>query len=146
MARYRDRLSGPLRDRLDLTVEVPALPPDLLGTAIGGEASASVRERVIAARASQNERYRPAGLRTNAELTPSLMPTHCSLDAAGKRLLDRSVRKMALSARGYDRVLKVARTIADLAGAGAIATVSCTATTSRRAPCSDANANLVDVV
>ena len=127
-------------------MEVPALPIQALGGAVAGESSAAVRARVVAARDRQVQRYSDEGLRTNAELTPSLMPTHCSLDAAGKRLLDRSVRKMALSARGYDRVLKVARTIADLAGAGAIATVSCTATTSRRAPCSDANANLVDVV
>ncbi len=120
VTRYRDRLSGPLRDRLDLTVEVPALPPDMLGAAPRGEPSISVRARVIAARASQNERYRSAGLRTNAELTPSLMLTHCELDAAARRLLDASIRKMALSARGYDRVRKVARTIADLTAAESI--------------------------
>ena len=75
VARYRSRLSGPLRDRLDLTVDVPALPPDVLG-ALGGttavaEPSAAVRERVVSARARQSVRYASDGLRTNAELTPA---------------------------------------------------------------------------
>ena len=120
MARYRDRLSGPLRDRLDLTVEVPALPADTLGTAPSGESSAVVRERIVAARAVQGARYQSSGVGANAELTPSLLRAHGRLDAAGQRLLDVSVRKMALSARGYDRVRKVARTIADLSGADSI--------------------------
>jgi magnesium chelatase family protein len=116
VARYRDRLSGPLRDRLDLTVEVPALPPTALGTAAGGEASATVRMRVVAARDRQRERYADDGIRTNTELTPALMGRCCGLDAGAGRLLDTAVTRMSLSARGYDRVRKVARTIADLAG------------------------------
>jgi len=117
VARYRSRLSGPLRDRLDLTVDVPALPPDVLG-ALGrttvAESSVTVRQRVVGARARQSTRYASEGLRTNAELTPALMARHCSTDAAGRRLLESAVNRLTLSARAYDRVHKVARTIADL--------------------------------
>jgi len=113
--RYRSRLSGPLRDRLDLTVEVPALPPDALAGHGGGEPSASVGLRVVAARARQQDRYAGDSIRTNSELTPRLTARHCAIDEDGMRLLDTAIRRMALSARGFDRVRKVARTIADLA-------------------------------
>src|SRR5262249_30161779 len=73
IARYRERLSGPLRDRLDLTVDVPAVPVDALRSAVTGETSAAVRARVVAARGRQEERYRSDGVRTNAELTTKLM-------------------------------------------------------------------------
>jgi magnesium chelatase family protein len=120
IARYRDRLSGPLRDRLDLTVDVPALPPDMLGGTAGGEPSASVRARVVAARTRQAERYSGEDVRTNAELTPALMATHCATNRAARRVLDAAVHRLSLSARGYDRVRKVARTIADLSDCEAI--------------------------
>ena len=120
VARYRDKLSGPLRDRLDLTVDVPALLPDALGATTAGESSSAVRARVVAARLRQRERYASDHLQTNAALTPALMAVHCALDGAGLRILSAAVRKLALTARGYDRVRKVARTIADLAGAGDI--------------------------
>jgi magnesium chelatase family protein len=120
--RYRARLSGPLRDRMDLTVEVPALPPDVLADVAPGEGSAEVRARVVEARARQWGRYARDGLRTNGELTPSLMSRYCTLDRAAARLLATAATKMRLSARGYDRVRKVARTIADLAGAETIST------------------------
>src|SRR5712691_4539812 len=107
IARYRDRLSGPLRDRLDLTVEVPALPPDVLGATASGEPSAAVRERVVAARARQRERYLHETVRTNTELTPSLLRRYCFVDEAGRRLLNAAIGRMGLSARGYDRVRKV---------------------------------------
>jgi len=116
IARYRGRLSGPLRDRLDLTVEVPALPPSALATGTG-EPSTSVRERVMLARERQLDRHPAGGIRTNAELTPALMAEYCRLDSRSTRLLDAAVTRMALSARAYDRVRKVARTIADLEGA-----------------------------
>jgi magnesium chelatase family protein len=119
--RYRARLSGPLRDRLDLTVEVPALPPDVLAAGARGEGSAMVRARVVAARDRQWRRYARDGLRTNTELTPALISRYCALDRDAARLLAGAAAKMALSGRGYDRVLKVARTIADLAGADAVA-------------------------
>ena len=120
VARYRDRLSGPLRDRLDLLVDVPDLPPDILTTDAHGEPSAAVRARVVAARRCQRERFQPAGIRTNAELTPSLAARHCALDRACIRLMQSSIARFGLSARGYDRVRAVARTIADLAGAAGI--------------------------
>src|SRR5438034_6192933 len=116
MARYRDRLSGPLRDRLDLTVEVPALPLDALSADANGESSAAVRTRVVAARARQASRHAGDGIATNAELTPALMRKYCAADGAALRVLGSAMSRMALSARGYDRVRKVARTIADLAG------------------------------
>jgi magnesium chelatase family protein len=122
VAQYRGRLSGPLRDRLDLTVEVPALPPDMLGGGPPGESSATVRARVVAARDRQRQRYGSTGPRTNADLTSSLLAQYCGLDGPGLRMLTMAVRSLALSARGYDRVRRVARTIADLAGADSIGT------------------------
>lgn len=119
--RYRSRLSGPLRDRLDLSVEVPAVPPDVLGQATSGESSTAVRERVVAARERQRARYGGAQLNANARLNPSLLARHCRLDEAGTRLLASAVERLRLTARGYDRVRKVARTIADLAGVDDIA-------------------------
>jgi len=116
LARYRDRLSGPLRDRLDLTVEVPALPIDALSEDAGGESSGVVRPRVVAARAMQAARYAGHGILTNGELTPALMSAHCAIDRASLGVLKAAMQRLALSARGYDRVRKVARTIADLAG------------------------------
>jgi magnesium chelatase family protein len=116
IAKYETRLSGPLRDRMDLTVEVPAVPQDVLGGTAPGECSAAVRARVVAARECQRERYADNGPRTNADLTPSFLGRVCDLDRDGRRLLGAAVSKMGLSARGYDRVRKVARTIADLSG------------------------------
>jgi magnesium chelatase family protein len=116
IARYRSHLSGPLRDRLDLTVDVPALTPDLLTGGPEGEPSCVVRARVTAARVRQQLRYTDVGVSTNAALTPGLMARYCRLDRAGLRLLSGAVERLGLTARGYDRVRKVARTIADLAG------------------------------
>jgi magnesium chelatase family protein len=116
MARYRDRLSGPLRDRLDLTVEVPALSLDMLSADAAGEASIVVRDRVVAARVRQAGRYAAHGILTNTELTPPLMTKYCATDRAALGVLRAAMHKLTLSARGYDRVRKVARTIADLAG------------------------------
>jgi magnesium chelatase family protein len=115
IARYRDRLSGPLRDRLDMTVEVPAVTLDALHDAAPGENSASVRARVVAARVRQRRRYAGTTVHTNAELTSALMTVHAPLDTNCRRLLTSAMKRLPLSARGYDRVRKVARTIADLA-------------------------------
>ena len=119
IARYRERLSGPLRDRLDLTVEVPALPLDALTAATrAASRRREVRARVVAARGTPGA----SGMRATAsaptrELTPALMARYCALDRAALRgCCDARSTKMSLSARGYDRVRKVARTIADLAG------------------------------
>lgn len=112
ITRYRARLSGPLLDRIDLTVEVPALPEqDLLNTA-PGEPSAQVRARVVAAREHQLSRQG----KPNAALSVREIDVHCAPDAAGEALLKQAIARLNLSARAYHRVLKVARSIADLAG------------------------------
>ena len=116
LARYRGRLSGPLRDRLDLTVDVPALPLHALDVDAAGECSADVRARVVAARARQTTRYAGRGILTNAELTPALMAEYCAVESRARRVVESAMTRLSLSARGYDRVRKVARTIADLAG------------------------------
>ena len=117
ISRYRGRLSGPLRDRLDLIVDVPAVPVSAIAEAAPGEESAVVRERVCAARDRQQSRRRETGARTNAELRGRQAVQICKPDESGRDLLQRAVERFGLSARGYDRVLKVARTIADLCGA-----------------------------
>ncbi len=114
IANYRGRLSGPLRDRIDLIVEVPAVPVAAIAEAAPGEASATVRERVCAARERQQSRLPVTGARTNAELRGRSGMHACRPDTAGRELLQRAAERFGLSARGYDRVLKVARTIADL--------------------------------
>ena len=121
VAKYRGRLSGPLLDRIDLIVEVqPVAIADLTGDA-NGETSTAVRSRVLAARERQLSRPGRAA-RLNAALQGRAFDRTCALDAAGRRLLERSADRLHLSARGFHRVLKVARTIADLAGASSIAT------------------------
>jgi magnesium chelatase family protein len=117
VAKYGGRLSGPLRDRIDLTVDVPTVPVSAVADGEPGETSAAVRARVLAARQVQTDRYQSLGVRTNAELRGTAAGKYCRPEAGGRALLRRAVDAMGLSARGYDRVLKVARTIADLAGA-----------------------------
>jgi magnesium chelatase family protein len=120
IAKYRGRLSGPLRDRIDLIVDVPAVPVSAIADGEPGEPSAIVRERVQAARTVQHERYGSSGARTNADLRGSAVAAVCRPDADGRDLLSRAATRMGLTARGYDRVLKVARTVADLAGARSV--------------------------
>jgi magnesium chelatase family protein len=120
IAKYRGRLSGPLRDRLDLIVDVPAVPVHAITEAAPGEPSAAVRDRVRAARAAQRDRYGPGGPRTNADLRGGAMSKFCKPDRKGRTLLRAAIDRLGLSARGYDRVLKVARTIADLAASEAV--------------------------
>ncbi len=120
--RYRSRVSGPLLDRIDLHVEVPALTlGELRGR--GGEATAAVAARVAAARAAQAARFaerRGPALPCNAALDAAALRRDCRLDAPGQSLLDRAFEKLGLSARALTRILKVARTIADLAGSDTI--------------------------
>ena len=121
--RYRGRLSGPLRDRIDLSVWVPAVPFKTLTDTAPGESSAFVRRRVAAARQRQTARNRSAGGAVlNARLQGRALTRHCALDPAGLRVLDAASRRFHLSARSCHRLMKVARTIADLAGAERIAT------------------------
>lgn len=115
--RYAARLSGPLLDRFDLLLEVTRpRPEDLVGPGPPGERSAAVRERVVAARERQRHRLKESGLQTNAELGPGLMRRCCSLDRAAERELLRAHEQHVLSGRAHDRILRVARTLADLAG------------------------------
>ncbi|MEW6337222.1 MAG: YifB family Mg chelatase-like AAA ATPase [Acidobacteriota bacterium] len=112
--RYRGRLSGPLLDRIDLQLEVPAVPYRDLAAAGSGEPSSEVRRRVVEARALQARRLEGTGRRVNSEMLPSEVRRNCRPDPEGERLLELAVGKLALSARAVHRVLKVARTIADL--------------------------------
>src|SRR5688572_4734019 len=116
IANYRGRLSGPLRDRIDLIVDVPAVPVAAIAEAAPGEGSATVRQRVCAARERQQSRLHVTGARTNAELRGRSGMHACRPDTPGRELLKRAAEHFGLSARGYDRVQKVARTIADLSG------------------------------
>jgi magnesium chelatase family protein len=117
IARYAARVSGPLLDRIDLHVPVPAVAwSDLVVPAPPGETSAAVRERVLAARARQDERLRPLGLGTNAEIADPALDELVDATPEARALLGRAVARMRLSARGARRLLRVARTIADLAG------------------------------
>ncbi len=114
--RYRARLSGPLLDRLDLQVTVPAVPWRDLGSGRRGEASEIVAQRVATSRVLQAERYLGRRCRTNAEMGPSEIDRWARPDADGRRLLEQAAQSLGLSARAYHRILRVARTIADLAG------------------------------
>jgi magnesium chelatase family protein len=113
---YLSKISGPLLDRIDLHIEVPAVPYQELRSSTDGVTSDEIRDRVIAARAIQLRRgfY-------NAQIPVGQLRKLCALDAAGERTLEMAVRRMGLSARAHDRILKVARTIADLAGSDAVA-------------------------
>ncbi len=119
--RYLARLSGPLMDRLDLHVEVAPVSFDELDGPREGETSAQVRARVVAARERQAERFADAaGVHCNAQMGARLVQRHCVLDEAGRNLLKMAIERLGLSARAYTRILKVARTIADLQGREAI--------------------------
>src|SRR5213593_511622 len=116
IGRYLGKISGPLLDRIDLQVEVPALAPEEIASTTVGEASALIRDRVEAARQLQRERFRRSRAECNAEMNTRQMRRFCELGPSSRRLLEHAVARLGLSARGYDRVLKVSRTIADLAG------------------------------
>ena len=116
ISRYRGRISGPLLDRIDLHIEVPALRDDELQKSATGEASVSVRQRVQAARELQMARQGKA----NADLGSQEIDAFCLPDEAGAALLKQAISRLSLSARAYHRILKVARTIADLAGSSTV--------------------------
>ena len=122
LARYRAKLSGPLLDRIDLHVPVAPVPwREMLGAGASAEPSARVRERVLGARARQAKRYAGEAWRANAELPNVALAAHCALDRAGRALLERAVGALGLSMRGFVRTLRLARTLADLDGADAVA-------------------------
>jgi len=128
VSRYQKRISGPLLDRIDIHVEVPRVEYEKLSDERLGEPSAAIRGRVEAARERQRARF--AGLEThsgpalqcNADMGPAEVRQFCEVDAAGKSLLKAAMQQLGMSARAYHRILKLARTIADLAGGEGIET------------------------
>ena len=122
VTRYQKRISGPLLDRIDIHLEVPRIDYEQLADRRPGETSATVRERVERARAIQAERFHDSDVRTNADMGPKEVQRFARLDEAGEQLMKAAVRQLSLSARAYHRVLKLSRTIADLAGSGPIQT------------------------
>ena len=121
--RYLARISGPLLDRIDLHVEVTPVPFEELNRRASGEPSEAVRERVVAARGIQAARFAAdAEVHCNAQMSTRLVRRHCALDEAGQSLMKMALARLGLSARAYDRILKVSRTIADLARAERIGT------------------------
>jgi magnesium chelatase family protein len=120
ISKYKRRLSGPLMDRIDLHIEVPAIKYDKLATEKVGEESAQVRERIQAARQRQLERFTNENIKTNSEMNLQQMKKYCQLDNTGQEILKTAVNNLHLSARAYHRLLKISRTIADLAASAQI--------------------------
>ncbi|WRS27097.1 YifB family Mg chelatase-like AAA ATPase [Oscillospiraceae bacterium MB08-C2-2] len=114
ISRYLGKISGPLLDRIDLHVEVLPVKYEQITSRRGGEDSATLRSRVIAAKERQNARYAEDGITSNAALTPALLQRYCTMTPAASGLLKTAFERLGLSARGYDRIMKTARTIADL--------------------------------
>ena len=119
--RYRDRISGPLLDRIDIHLEVPAVQYREMSGTEPGESSAAIRARVEAARIRQHERFGDKGkVRCNARMTSKMIQRFCALDSTAGGLMEMAMTELNFSARAYDRILKLARTIADLAESPAI--------------------------
>lgn len=115
--KYLSKISGPLLDRIDLHVEVTPVSFNELSEKAAGESSEKIRERVIVARKIQEERFKDKeGVHANAQISSKTLKQICEIDESGKALLKKAMDKLGLSARAYDRILKVARTIADLEG------------------------------
>jgi len=114
--RYRQRISGPLLDRIDIHIEVPAVRYQELSRKSDGDCSADIRARVIRAREVQLLRFRSRRIYSNAQMLSKDIQDFCTIDEASSKLLKTAVNKFGLSARAYDRILKVARTCADLEG------------------------------
>ncbi len=113
--KYKNKLSGPLLDRIDLQIEVPPVPFDeMMGESTGRENSEKIRRRVIKARALQRERFHKEGIWLNAQMGPGLVKKYCELPAEGRQIMKTMMNKFHLSARAFNRILKVARTLADM--------------------------------
>jgi magnesium chelatase family protein len=112
--RYVSKISGPLLDRIDIHIDVPAVKFRDLSSDTPAECSAAIRERVVAARHFQQERFKSEKIFSNAQMSPRLIRKHCLIDKASKALLENAITRLGLSARAYDRILKVSRTLADL--------------------------------
>ncbi len=133
VTKYQKRISGPLLDRIDIHIEVPAVDYEKLNERRLGETSAGIRQRVEKARQTQRQRFAQAKLAgsdvsqgeaspvtCNADMRPAEVRKYCELDDTGRSLMKTAMNQLQLSARGYHRVLKLARTIADLAGSSVI--------------------------
>jgi magnesium chelatase family protein len=114
--RYLGRISGPLLDRIDLHIEVPVVPFQELAASADGTPSANMREQVLRARQAQRERFGRDSHRLNSRMTSRQLRRHCVLDEEGRSLLKNAMDDLGLSARAHDRILRMARTIADLDG------------------------------
>jgi magnesium chelatase family protein len=119
--RYVSKVSGPLLDRIDIHIDVPAVKFRELSSDAHGESSEEIRKRVVYARRTQLERFAGEKIFSNAQMTPRLIRKYCLIDAASKTLLENVITRLGLSARAYDRILKVSRTLADLEGKEKIA-------------------------
>ncbi|MCX5885496.1 MAG: YifB family Mg chelatase-like AAA ATPase [Proteobacteria bacterium] len=120
--RYRAKVSGPLLDRIDIQIEVPAIRFQEMASENPGEQSTDIRKRVNQARKIQQERFQGKKIHSNAQMTSKNLKKYCQIDDTSKRLLETAIDKLGLSARAYTRILKVARTIADLEGSEPILT------------------------
>jgi magnesium chelatase family protein len=120
--KYLNKISGPLLDRIDIHVEVTPVPFSELSSERQSERSGDVRERVVRARRLQEQRYAGQRMHCNAQMSSQQLRQICRIDAAGRAILERAMDRLGLSARAYDRILKVGRTIADLAGSAEIRT------------------------
>jgi magnesium chelatase family protein len=117
---YRSRISGPLLDRIDIQVQVPAVPFRDLAIPQGGEGSQEMRQKVVTAREVQTRRFHQSRIYANAHMPPRLIKQHCAPGPEAQGLLETAMERLGLSARAYHRILKIARTIADLDGEGSI--------------------------
>ena len=122
VSRYQKRISGPLLDRIDIHIEVPRVEYEKLSDERLGEPSETIRARVEAARQRQRQRFEGTGLMSNADMGSAEVRDHCPVDDAGKILLRAAMQQLHMSARAYHRILKLARTIVDLAGSDDIQT------------------------
>ncbi len=118
--RYRSRVSGPLMDRIDIHIEVPAVPYKELSKDLSGERSVDIRQRVVEARERQLKRFREDRIFANGQMKTRHIKRYCTLEEEAQKLLDSAMQKLALSARAYMRILKVSRTIADIDGSDKI--------------------------
>lgn len=112
--KYINRISGPMLDRIDIHIEVQQVKYDEIECNSNGESSENIKRRVDIARKIQNERYKEFGIYSNSELTSSLIEKYCKLNDDSKSMLKKAFEKLGLSVRAYHKILKVARTIADL--------------------------------
>ncbi len=119
---YRSKVSGPLMDRIDIHIEVPAIKFNEISSDTVGEPSSSIRERVTLARKIQQERFKSDGIYANAHMKPRHIRKYCKIDDDCQSLMEKAMNRLGLSARAYNRILKVARTIADIEGSEKIAT------------------------